>query len=86
MTYRTLSVGALIVAVRCRTEGSARAALATVANASPLCEVLLTLLLADLDLLFLTTAAELVRLEGVLGLERRTTVLRDVAVRHGENV
>ena len=60
MTYCALGVGALIVAVWRSAERRTRATLATVTNASPLGEVLLTLLLADLDLLLLTTAAELV--------------------------
>jgi hypothetical protein len=82
-TYRTLSVGSLIIAVRRRTERSTRSALAAVANASPLGEVLLALLLANLDLLLLTAAAELIGLESVLGLEGGAAVLGNITVRHG---
>ena len=83
-TYRTLGVGSLIVTVRRSTERSTRSALATVANASPLGEVLLALLLADLDLLLLAAAAELIGLESVLCLESGAAVLGDITVRHGE--
>jgi len=53
-------------------------------NSSSLCEVLLTLLLSDLDLLFLTTATELIGLQQVLCLEGGAAVLGDVAVRHSD--
>lgn len=85
-TYRALSVGALIIAVRRSTERGTGAALATVANASPLGQVLLTLLLADLDLLLLATAAELIGLERVLRLESGAAVLGDITVRHDVRV
>lgn len=53
-------------------------------NSSSLCEVLLTLLLSDLDLLFLAAAAKLVGLEQVLCLESGAAMLGNVAVRHGD--
>jgi hypothetical protein len=52
-------------------------------NTTTLCEVLLALCPANLDLLLLAAAAELVRLESALRLERRAAVLGDVAVGHG---
>jgi hypothetical protein len=51
-------------------------------NASSLCKIFLSLLTSDLDLLFFTTAAELIGLEGVLGLELGSAVLWDVSFRH----
>jgi len=86
MTYCALGVGSLIVAVWCSAERRTRAGLATATNASPLGEVLLTLLLANLDLLFLAAAAQLVRLESVLRLEGGAAVLGDITVRHIEYV
>lgn len=82
MTYLALNVAALIVAVRSGTQRSTRAATFAGSDAAALCEVLLSLLLADLDLLLLTTAAQLVGLEGVLRFERRATVLGNVAIGH----
>lgn len=80
-THLALDVAALIVAVG----GSAQrgAGLVAPGDAAALCEVLFTLSPADLDLLFLAAAAELVRLEGALGLERGAAVLGDVFVGHG---
>jgi hypothetical protein len=76
-----LDVGALIVAVG---GGAERGAGLVAAGDTPsLCEVLLTLRLADLDLLLLAAAAELVGLERALCLESRATVLGDVFVGHG---
>ena len=82
ITYCALGVGALIVTVWRSAERRTRATLATVTNASPLGEVLLALLLADLDLLLLTTAAQLIGLESVLRLEGGAAVLGDITVRH----
>jgi hypothetical protein len=52
-------------------------------NSASLGQVLLTLLLSDLDLLFLTAATELIGLELVPGLELGPTVFGDIAFRHG---
>lgn len=83
-TYCALSVGSLIVAVRRSAERCTGSGLATVTNASPLGEVLLTLLLANLNLLFLAAAAQLIGLECRLCLEVGAAVFRDVpALRHG---
>lgn len=82
ITDLTFGGSSVIVAVGGGAEGSARA-VGTRADASPLCEVLLTLGLADLYLLLLAAAAELLRLEGILGLELSATVLGDVPVGHG---
>lgn len=82
MTYLTLDGAGLIVAVGRGTQRCSELALAA-CDSSSLGKVLLALLLPDLDLLFLTTAAELVGLECVLGLERGPAVLRNVSVRHG---
>jgi hypothetical protein len=82
-TYCALGVGSLIITVRCSAERSTRAGLATATNASPLCEVLLTLLLADLDLLLLAAAAKLLGLECTLRLDVCATVLGNVAFTHG---
>lgn len=76
-----LDVAALIVAVRCGTQRRTRPVSAA-ANTTALCEVLFTLRPADLDLLLLAAAAELVRLEGTLGLEGRAAVLGNVLVSH----
>lgn len=83
-TYLTLDVGALIVAVGGCTERGAR--LVPASDTATLRKVLLTLRLTDLNLLLFTAAAELVRLESALGLERRATVLGDVLVGHVESV
>lgn len=53
-------------------------------NATSLGQVLLTLLLPDLNLLFFTAAAELIRAELVPGLELRPTVFGDITFRHGD--
>ena len=75
-----LDVAALIVAVG----GSAqrRAWLVAAGDATTLCEVLLALRPADLDLLLLAAAAELVRLERALRLERGAAMFGDVLVSH----
>lgn len=77
----TLDVATLIVAVGGRTQR--RSGLVAPGDAAALGEVLFTLRPADLDLLFLAAAAELVRLEGALRLERGAAVLGDVFVGHG---
>lgn len=53
-------------------------------DATSLGQILLTLLLPNLDLLFFTTAAELVRAELVPGLELGPAVLGDITFRHGD--
>jgi len=55
-------------------------------NASPLREVLFSLLPTDLDLLFFSSAPQLIWLECVLGLELCTTMFRDVSFRHLDRV
>lgn len=82
-TYLGLCGGGLIVTVGGGTKGSTRSVL-TGADASSLGQVLLTLGLADLDLLLLAAAAELLRLEGVLRLELSAAMLGDVALSHGD--
>lgn len=51
-------------------------------NASPLREVFFSLLPTDLDLLFFSSAPQLIWLECVLGLELCTTMFWDVSFRH----
>lgn len=82
VTYLALDVSALIIAVWSSAQRSTRAATFAGCDATALGEVLLPLLLADLDLLLLAAAAQLVGLEGVLRLERRATVLGNVAIGH----
>jgi hypothetical protein len=72
----------LIVAIRSSAERSTRSVLAS-ADTSSLCQVLLSLGLANLNLLLLTTTAKLLRLEGVLGLELCSAMFGDVSLRHG---
>jgi hypothetical protein len=79
-TYLALNVAALIVAVGGSTERGSW--LVPSSDTTALCKVFLTLRPADLDLLLFTAAAEFVRLEGALCLERRATVLGDVLVGH----
>ena len=52
-------------------------------NTTSLSQTLLTLLLADLDLLLLAAATELIGTELVLGLELRPAMLGNIAFRHG---
>jgi hypothetical protein len=80
-TDLALDVAALIVAVRGSTQR--RSGLVAPGDAATLCEVLLALRPADLDLLFFAAAAELIGLEGALGLERGAAVFGDVFVGHG---
>ena len=81
-TNLPLDVAALIVAVGRRSQRGT-GAVGAAANTTALCEVLFTLRPANLDLLLLTAAAELVRLEGALGLESCAAVLGNVLVSHG---
>lgn len=81
-THLPLDVAALIVAVWCSTKRGTRS-VGAASNTAALCKVLFTLRPADLDLLLLTATAELVRLEGALGLESCAAVLGDVLVSHG---
>jgi len=80
-TDLALNVAALIVAVRRSAQRST--GLVPSGDTTTLCEVLLTLRPADLDLLFLAAAAELVRLERALRLEGCAAMLGDVLVGHG---
>lgn len=52
-------------------------------DTSPLGQIFLSLLLPNLNLLLLTTTAELFGPELVSGLELGSTMLRDVTLRHG---
>lgn len=81
-TYLGLCGRVLILAVGGGAQGGTRSVLAS-ADASSLCQVLLTLCLSNLNLLLLATAAELIWLEGVLGFELSPSVLGDVALSHG---
>lgn len=80
-TNLALDVTTLIVAVGGGTQRGAR--LVSARDATTLCEVLLALCPADLDLLLLAAAAELVWLEGALGLEGGAAMFGDVLVGHG---
>jgi hypothetical protein len=80
-TNLALDVAALIVAVGGSTQR--RAGLVSSGDATTLCEVLLSLCSADLDLLLLAAATELVGLEGALGLEGGAAMFGDVLVSHG---
>ena len=82
VTYLTLCVGALIVTVWRCTKRSAWRTIATSADSSPLCEVLFSLLLADLYLLLFAAPTELIRLEGALRFEVGAAMLGDVALCH----
>lgn len=82
VTNLALRGGSLIVTVRSGAEGGTRT-VCTCANTSPLGKVFLTLCLADLNLLLLAAAAELLRLEGILSLELGATMLGDEPVGHG---
>jgi hypothetical protein len=79
-TDLALNVAALIVAVGGCTQRGAW--LVAASDTTTLCEVLLTLGLADLDLLFLAAAAEFVRLESALRLEGCAAMLGDIFVGH----
>jgi hypothetical protein len=80
-TYLGLCGSRLIVAVGGSTECGAWTVL-TGSNASTLGQVLFSLGLSNLDLLFLTSTTQLFGLKGVLRLELRPTVLGDVSLRH----
>lgn len=80
-THLPLNVAALVVAVGRRAQRRS-GAVGAACNAAALCEVLFALRPPDLDLLLLAAAAELVGLEGALGLEGCAAVLGDVFVGH----
>jgi hypothetical protein len=82
-TYLGLCRSSVIVTVGGGTERGTRAVLAC-SNASSLGQVLLSLCLANFDLLLLTAPAKLFRLEGVLRLEVRPAMLGDKLVGHGD--
>lgn len=81
-TYLGLGRSSVIITVGRSAEGGTRT-IFTSANSTPLCEILLALRFPDLDLLFLATAAKLLRLEGVLRLELGASMLGDVSLSHG---
>ena len=83
--YLRLGGRVLIITVGSSTKGSSRSRVAST-DTAPLGQVLLALCLANLDLLFLTTATKLIGLEGALGLELGATMLGDIAVSHGCDV
>lgn len=80
-TDLALDVAAFIVAVGGSAQRGAR--LVAAGDTTTLREVLFTLGPTDLDLLLLAATAQLIRLEGALGLEGRAAVLGDVLVGHG---
>ena len=82
MTYLRLALRVFIVAIGGSTQGSTRAVIAS-ANTTALGQVLLTLRLADFDLLLLTAATQLLGLEGALRLKLGATVLGNVSFGHG---
>lgn len=83
-TYLGLGWSGVIVTIWCSTKGSSWSGrkVAT-GETSALCEVVLALGLANLDLLLLATAAELLWLKGALGLEVGAAMLWDETLRHG---
>src|ERR1700710_858369 len=81
-TYLALRGDCIIVTVRFRAERSAWSTFASTCDATPLCKVLFTFCLADLDLLLLATTSQLFRLERILCLELGTTMLWDVTFGH----
>lgn len=83
--YLILKVQAIIVTVQVIVVANIDTTV-TALDTSPLGKVLFTLLSANLDLLLLTTTAELIRLEGVGRLELSATVLGDISRRHGEGI
>lgn len=82
VAYLGLCGRVLILAVGGGAQGGT-GSVVTCADASSLCQVLLSLCLPNLNLLLLTAAAELIWLEGVLCLELGPSVLGDVALSHG---
>lgn len=80
-THLAFDITALIVAVGRSTKRGTW--LVSPSNTTTLCKILLALCPANLHLLLLTTAAELVWLEGALGLERSAAMLGNVLVGHG---
>jgi hypothetical protein len=88
-TNLALDASALIITVRGCPKHLARATHTDIAisgcDASSLGKVLFSLGLPDLDLLLLATTTELVRLEGIFGLELSAAVLGNVSLGHGED-
>lgn len=82
MTYLRLRGSGVIVAVGSGAQGGTRALVAR-ADTTTLGQVLLSLGLANLDLLLLAATSEFVGLEGVLRLELSSAMLGDVPVSHG---
>ena len=82
-TYLRLSWCGVIVTIWCCAQGSSWSRSKVGSKTSALCEVLIALGLANLDLLLLTTATELLWLESTLGLELGAAMLWDVTLRHG---
>lgn len=80
--YLTLDGAGLIVTLGSYAAAHTNAAIAGL-DTSPLGQILISLLLSDFNLLFLTTTTELVRPELVPGLELSATMLGDVALGHG---
>ena len=81
-TYLGFCGSGLIVTVGRSAERSTGAVLAGT-NAATFGEILFSLSFADLDLLFLSAAPQLLGLERIFGLELRSAMLGDVSLRHG---
>ena len=82
--YLAFDGTAFIVTV-CRGQAANTDLSITSLDAPALCKILLSLLSADLDLLLLTAATKLIRLESILGLELRAAVLGNVAFSHRDD-
>ena len=84
VTYLGLRWSGVIVTIWCSTKGSSwsRRRVAT-SKTSALCEVVLALSLANLDLLLLAAATKLLWLEGALSLEVGAAMFWDETLRHG---
>jgi hypothetical protein len=82
--YLTLDSTGFIVALSSGVHATNTDATIPCLNTTSLGQVVLTLLLPNLDLLFLTATAELIGLELASGLELRPAVFGDIAFRHGE--
>ena len=80
--YLTLDSAGLIVTLGSYAAAHTNAAIAGL-DTSPLGQILISLLLSDFNLLFLTTTTEFVRPELIPGLELGATMLGDVALGHG---
>ena len=81
-TYLALGRDIIIIAIGLGSKRCTQTSTITARDASSLRKVLLALGLPDLDLLLLAAAAQLVGLEGVLGLELGAPVLGDVPIGH----